>query len=259
MSRKAIYNSRLFMALILACTLPIAPAWAAAEDIEDERACRVIDEADIIDIEVANMLDINAGNIGQVVASLTRLSEEEKRRVKRAIRYALVPYPGHVVDIVTDSLLDGATTEDIAIQCDCTLPKSIIPDLVGTAILNGASAYTMVLRCMKAVPPGEMYQVLDAALKNATPDQLEEALLGAHQSYNLMGIDGRESMIQVLVDGNYLTYEGIPENCTGDCLQPAASTLLDYVIAPDAGITPAGPGQAPLPLDPVTEPPLSDS
>ena len=125
--------------LLLPVVLPVFAQEA------DDRACQVIDEADSIDQEVAGMVMEQAENIGDVVLYL---SDNEKHRVKRAIRYSLVQYPGEVNDIVTQSLQDGATTEDVAVQCDCSLPHSVIPDLVGSAISAGAGAHTMSPLCI---------------------------------------------------------------------------------------------------------------
>ena len=77
-----------------------------------------------------------------------------------------------------------------------------------------------------------------------------------------MGIDGRDYLVEQLISGNYLGYDGMPANCSGDCLQPAASTLVNY-LADQAASHTISTGQAPAVLDAGDsdgeEPPLSDS
>lgn len=231
----------------------ILPAWAADPVAEDPRACAAIDESNRIDQQVADMLSDRATNIGAVVMAL---AVGQEHLIKRAIRYSLAQWPGEASQIVTEALLDGASTEDIAIQCDCSLPSSTVPQLVASAISGGVSANAMVLRCLTAVPPEDMQTVVEAALANVPRMEVEAVLVTALDGYQQAGLNGREQLVNVLVSGNYMSFAGMPASCVGDCLQPAAETLLDY-LGDQYSTAPVGPDQAPLVL--ADEPPLSES
>jgi hypothetical protein len=187
--------------------------------------------------------------------AVVELITGEGEKTFGVIRLALIERPEDVVDIVTSAMLSGATTEDMARQCDGQANPQIIPDLVSTAVSLDADASTMTRRCLNAVATGDARDVIEAALQYADPAELEGILLAALNYFDAAGIEGKDLLVSSLVAGELLAFENLPANCDAACLEPIAETWVEY-LSEQTGVEPA---EEPLLPAEAFEPALSGS
>ena len=76
----------------------------------------------------------------------TRIAEDQSLAFN-VVMQGLADFPDEVVAIVIAAMQTGASTIDIASQCDTDIPTRIIPDLVSAAISQDADPELIVARC----------------------------------------------------------------------------------------------------------------
>ena len=129
----------------------------------------------------------------------TRIAEDQSLAFN-VVGQGLADFPDEVVAIVISAMQTGASTIDIASQCDTDIPARIIPSLVYAAISQGADPELMIAKCLCAVPTDQAHVVFMAAMQNIDTTQAEGLLATAMQAF---------------------------ENCGGaDCARPSAEALV---------------------------------
>jgi len=112
----------------------------------------------------------------------TRIAEDQSLAFN-VVRQGLADFPDEVVAIVISAMQTGASTIDIASQCDTDIPARIIPSLVYAAISQGADPDLMIARCLCAVPIDQAHVVFMAAMQNIDATQAEGLLATAMQAF----------------------------------------------------------------------------
>jgi|TARA_B110000261_G_C13063767_1_gene349297 hypothetical protein len=103
------------------------------------------------------------------------------------VQQALSDFPRDVAPVVIAAMQAGASTTDIARQCDTDIPANSIPDLVYAAISQNADAELMIDRCLCAVPIDQAPTVFMAAMQNTDVTQAESLLATAMQAFERCG------------------------------------------------------------------------
>lgn len=125
---------------------------------------------------------------------------EDQSLAFNVVMQGLADFPDEVVAIVISAMQTGASTTDIASQCDTDIPARIIPSLVYAAISQGADPELMIGKCLCAVPVDQAHVVFMAAMQNIDATQAEGLLAAAMQAF---------------------------EDCSGaHCAQPSTETLV---------------------------------
>jgi len=155
--------------------------------------------------------------------------EDDQSLACSVIRKALVDFPDETTEVVIAAMQAGALTEDIACQCDRDIPARIIPDLVSAAISQNADAQILLGRCMAGLPMDQVLNVLMSAMQGTDPTKIEGLIAIALETFRENGIDGSTILVDSLVQGEFLTFDGMPDGCDADCLRPMAETLVNYL------------------------------
>ena len=125
---------------------------------------------------------------------------EDQSLAFNVVTQGLADFPDEVVAIVISAMQSGASTTDIASQCDTGIPARIVPSLVYAAISQGADPEIMIAKCLCAVPVDQAHVVFMAAMQNIDATQAEGLLATAMQAF---------------------------EDCDGaDCARPSAEALV---------------------------------
>ncbi len=112
----------------------------------------------------------------------TRIAEDQSLAFN-VVMQGLADFPDEVVAIVISAMQTGASTIDIASQCDTDIPARIIPSLVYAAISQGADPELMIAGCLRAVPIDQAHVVFMAAMQNIDATQAEGLLATAMQAF----------------------------------------------------------------------------
>lgn len=116
----------------------------------------------------------------------TRIAEDQTLAFS-VVQEALSDFPGDVALVVIAAMQAGASSNDIARQCNTDVPANIIPDLVYAAISQNADAELMIDRCLCAVPTDQAPTVFMAAMQNTDATQGESLLATAMQAFERCG------------------------------------------------------------------------
>ena len=143
----------------------------------------------ILAIETVSSEVPNKQLLGQelVTGLIKARIEEDQSRAFDVVMQGLADFPDEVVAIVISAMQTGASTIDIARQCDTDIPPRIVPSLVYAAISQGADAELMVGKCLCSVPVDQAHVVFMAAMQNIDATQAEGLLAAAMQSFEDCG------------------------------------------------------------------------
>lgn len=139
----------------------------------------------ILAIETVSSEVPNKQLLGQeLVTGLIKARIAENQSLAfNVVMQGLADFPDEVVAIVISAMQTGASTIDIARQCDTDIPTRIVPSLVYAAISQGADAELMIGKCLCAVPANQAHVVFMAAMQNIDATQSEGLLAAAMQAF----------------------------------------------------------------------------
>ena len=128
---------------------------------------------------------------------------EDQSLAFNVVTQGLADFPDEVVAIVISAMQGGASTTDIASQCDTGIPARIVPSLVYAAISQGADPEIMIAKCLCAVPVDQAHVVFMAAMQNIDATQAEGLLATAMQAFeDCDGADCARPSAEALVGGS---------------------------------------------------------